>query len=164
MMRNVMLSIGLTLSSLVVFSAPSYANTPAKAVTKQSLAKQELIDMQQLKVIWKKYQQDIQQMQQVIPSLQAEKDQAKRNARVYTFNRNLEQSKAALKRLVLADQTAIKLRQGITNHATKYQNVFKLATLDKLSGAQRSTLERLNAQTNALYQNMQKTASQLPKS
>lgn len=120
--------------------------------------------MQQLKVIWKKYQQDIQQMQQVIPSLQAEKDQAKRNARVYTFNRNLEQSKAALKRLVLADQTAIKLRQSMINHATKYQNVFKLATLDKLSTTQRSTLERLNAQTNALYQNLQQTASQLPKS
>lgn len=161
MMRNVMLSIGLVLSSLVVYSVQSHANTPAKPVTKQSLAKQEVLDTQKLKHIWQKYQQDIEQMQQLIPSLQAEKDQAKRNARVYTFNRNLEQSKSTLKQLVLADKTAIKLRQGITDHATKYQNVFKLATLDKLSTTQRSTLERLNAQTNALYQNLQKTASQL---
>lgn len=101
-------------------------------------------------------------MNQEIPSLQAEIDQQKRNARVYTFNRNLEQSKALLKRLVLSNQTAVKLRQSMTNHATKYQNVFKLATLDKTTTSQRNTFERLNVQTDVIYQNMQKTASQLP--
>ncbi|MEC8886729.1 MAG: hypothetical protein VX875_06495 [Pseudomonadota bacterium] len=136
--------------------------TQATTVTKQSLAKQEVIDTQKLKMIWQDYQKNIQQMNQEIPSLQAEKDQQKRNARVYTFNRNLEQSKALLKHLVLSNQTAVKLRQSMTNHATKYQNVFKLATLDKTTSSQRNTFERLNAQTDVIYQNMQKTASQLP--
>ena len=131
-------------------------------MTKQSLAKQEIIDTQKLKTIWQDYQKNIQQMNQEIPSLQAEKDQQKRNARVYTFNRNLEQSKALLKHLVLSNQTAVKLRQSMTNHATKYQNVFKLATLEKTTTSQRNTFERLNAQTDVIYQNMQKTASQLP--
>ncbi|WP_374296297.1 hypothetical protein [Acinetobacter sp.] len=74
----------------------------------------------------------------------------------------MEQSKALLKHLVLSNQTAVKLRQSMTNHATKYQNVFKLATLDKTTSSQRNTFERLNAQTDVIYQNMQKTASQLP--
>ncbi len=144
------------------FFAMCTSMTHATTVTKQSLAKQEVIDTQKLKTIWQDYQKNIQQMNQEIPNLQAEKDQQKRNARVYTFNRNLEQSKALLKRLVLSNQTAVKLRHSMTNHATKYQNVFKLATLDKTTTSQRNTFERLNAQTDAIYQNMQKTASQLP--
>ena len=144
------------------FFAMCTPQTYATTVTKQSLAKQEVIDTQKLKTIWQDYQKNIQQMNQEIPSLQAEKDQQKRNARVYTFNRNLEQSKALLKHLVLSNQTAVKLRQSMTNHATKYQNVFKLATLDKTTTSQRNTFERLNAQTDVIYQNMQKTASQLP--
>lgn len=144
------------------FFAMCTPQTYATTVTKQSLAKQEVIDTQKLKTIWQDYQKNLQQMNQEIPSLQAEKDQQKRNARVYTFNRNLEQSKALLKHLVLSNQTAVKLRQSMTNHATKYQNVFKLATLDKTTSSQRNTFERLNAQTDVIYQNMQKTASQLP--
>lgn len=144
------------------FFAMCTSQTYATTVTKQSLAKQEVIDTQKLKMIWQDYQKNIQQMNQEIPSLQAEKDQQKRNARVYTFNRNLEQSKALLKHLVLSNQTAVKLRQSMTNHATKYQNVFKLATLEKTTTSQRNTFERLNAQTDVIYQNMQKTASQLP--
>ena len=143
------------------FFAMCTSQTYATTVTKQRLAKQEVIDTQKLKTIWQDYQKNIQQMNQEIPSLQAEQDQQKRNARVYTFNRNLEQSKALLKHLVLSNQTAVKLRQSMTNHATKYQNVFKLATLDKTTNSQRNTFERLNAQTEAIYQNMQKTASQL---
>ena len=138
------------------FFAMCTSMTQATTVTKQSLAKQEVLDTQKLKSIWQDYQKNIQQMNQEIPNLQ------KRNARVYTFNRNLEQSKALLKRLVLSNQTAVKLRHSMTNHATKYQNVFKLATLDKTTTSQRNTFERLNAQTDAIYQNMQKTASQLP--
>ena len=144
------------------FFAMCTSMTQATTVTKQSLAKQEVLDTQKLKSIWQDYQKNIQQMNQEIPNMQAEKDQQKRNARVYTFNRNLEQSKALLKRLVLSNQTAVKLRHSMTNHATKYQNVFKLATLDKTTTSQRNTFERLNAQTDAIYQNMQKTASQLP--
>ena len=155
-MRHFLFAMGFAFFAMCTSQA--YATT----VTKQSLAKQEVIDTQKLKTIWQDYQKNIQQMNQEIPSLQAEKDQQKRNARVYTFNRNLEQSKALLKRLVLSNQTAVKLRQSMTNHATKYQNVFKLATLDKTTTSQRNTFERLNAQTEAIYQNMQKTASQLP--
>lgn len=155
-MRHFLFAMGFAFFAMCTSQA--YATT----VTKQSLAKQEVIDTQKLKTIWQDYQKNIQQMNQEIPSLQAEKDQQKRNARVYTFNRNLEQSKALLKHLVLSNQTAVKLRQSMTNHATKYQNVFKLATLDKTTNSQRNTFERLNAQTEAIYQNMQKTASQLP--
>lgn len=155
-MRHFLFAMGFAFFAMCTSQA--YATT----VTKQSLAKQEVIDTQKLKTIWQDYQKNIQQMNQEIPSLQAEIDQQKRNARVYTFNRNLEQSKALLKRLVLSNQTAVKLRQSMTNHATKYQNVFKLATLDKTTTSQRNTFERLNAQTDVIYQNMQKTASQLP--
>ena len=155
-MRQFLFAMGFAFFAMCTSQA--YATT----VTKQSLAKQEVIDTQKLKTIWQDYQKNIQQMNQEIPSLQAEIDQQKRNARVYTFNRNLEQSKALLKHLVLSNQTAVKLRQSMTNHATKYQNVFKLATLDKTTSSQRNTFERLNAQTDAIYQNMQKTASQLP--
>ena len=155
-MRHFLFAMGFAFFAMCTSQA--YATT----VTKQSLAKQEVIDTQKLKTIWQDYQKNIQQMNQEIPSLQAEKDQQKRNARVYTFNRNLEQSKALLKHLVLSNQTAVKLRQSMTNHATKYQNVFKLATLDKTTSSQRNTFERLNAQTDVIYQNMQKTASQLP--
>ena len=155
-MRHFLFAMGFA------FFAMCTPQTYATTVTKQSLAKQEVIDTQKLKTIWQDYQKNIQQMNQEIPSLQAEQDQQKRNARVYTFNRNLEQSKALLKHLVLSNQTAVKLRQSMTNHATKYQNVFKLATLDKTTNSQRNTFERLNAQTEAIYQNMQKTASQLP--
>ncbi len=155
-MRHFLFAMGFAFFAMCTSQA--YATT----VTKQSLAKQEVIDTQKLKTIWQDYQKNIQQMNQEIPSLQAEIDQQKRNARVYTFNRNLEQYKALLKRLVLSNQTAVKLRQSMTNHATKYQNVFKLATLDKTTTSQRNTFERLNAQTDVIYQNMQKTASQLP--
>lgn len=155
-MRQFLFAMGFAFFAMCTSQA--YATT----VTKQSLAKQEVIDTQKLKTIWQDYQKNIQQMNQEIPSLQAEIDQQKRNARVYTFNRNLEQSKALLKHLVLSNQTAVKLRQSMTNHATKYQNVFKLATLDKTTTSQRNTFERLNAQTDVIYQNMQKTASQLP--
>ena len=155
-MRHFLFAMGFAFFAMCTSQA--YATT----VTKQSLAKQEVIDTQKLKTIWQDYQKNIQQMNQEIPSLQAEKDQQKRNARVYTFNRNLEQSKALLKHLVLSNQTAVKLHQSMTNHATKYQNVFKLATLDKTTSSQRNTFERLNAQTDVIYQNMQKTASQLP--
>ena len=155
-MRHFLFAMGFAFFAMCTSQA--YATT----VTKQSLAKQEVIDTQKLKTIWQDYQKNIQQMNQEIPSLQAEKDQQKRNAGVYTFNRNLEQSKALLKHLVLSNQTAVKLRQSMTNHATKYQNVFKLATLEKTTTSQRNTFERLNAQTDVIYQNMQKTASQLP--
>ena len=68
-MRQFLFAMGFAF--LAMCTSQTYATT----VTKQSLAKQEVIDTQKLKTIWQDYQKNIQQMNQEIPSLQAEQDQ-----------------------------------------------------------------------------------------
>ena len=115
-------------------------------------------DHNKLMVLWHSYQKQLLEMERAITGLRTEADESQRNAKIAFYNRQLEEQKNTLNRLVLTQNQANILRQQMLEHATKYQNVFRLSTTPKPNPNQINMYERLNAQTNSLLSQMQTTA------
>lgn len=119
-------------------------------------------DLIRLNNLWLSYQKHLTTMNQALNSIRKEIDENQKNAKIAVYTRQLEDTKNALNRLVLTQMTANQLRQLMLEHATKYQNVYKLSAVSKPTPNQISMFERLNIQTDNLYQEMQATANRLP--
>jgi hypothetical protein len=144
---------------LLCFSHASFAaSTP---VTKANIQQKAELDTQQLKTLWKNYQNHIQQMNRALPALKQQKDVQQKNAMISQYNRYLEQTKNSLSLLILSQTSAVQLRQQLTEHATKYQNVYKLAAVENMSEHQLNAWQRLSTQTENLYQTLQSTAQSI---
>lgn len=128
------------------------ANSKTQHVTASQNDAKKLIDL------WLNYQQRLLEMEKAAASIKTEIDDNQRNAKIALYTRQLEESKNLLNRLVLTQLSANQLRQQMLEHATKYQNVFKLATTPKPNPNQLNSYERLSAQTDALFMQMQNTA------
>ena len=115
-------------------------------------------DIKQLSSLWQAYQDTLVTMNQALNGIKNETDENQKNARIAIYTKKLEDTKNALNRLVLTQVAANQLRQQILEHATKYQNVYKLSAVSKPTENQLNMFERLNVQTSMLYSQMQITA------
>lgn len=155
-MQNILKAIVMVLSL-----GTAHYSLAATTVTKANIQQKTAQDTQQLKNLWKNYQNHINQMNRALPALKQEKDHQQKNAMISQYNRYLEQTKNSLSLLILTQTNALQLRQQITEHATKYQNVYKLAAIEQLSSNQLNTWQRLSTQTEQLYQQIQSTAQSI---
>lgn len=147
-----------TLLCCLSLSLPVYAQ-PTQTAKSNPSAQSDLI---RLNSLWVSYQKHLTSMDQALTSIRKEIDENQKNAKIAVYTRQLEETKNALNRLVLTQITANQLRQQMLEHATKYQNVYKLSAVAKPTQNQISMFERLNVQTDTLYQQMQATANRLP--
>lgn len=149
----------IALAAMVGVTSISFAQ--ANVVTKANIQQKAEQDTQQLKDLWQNYQNHILQMNRALPALKEVKDDQQKNAVISKYNRTLEQTKNSLSVLILSQTHAVQLRQQLIEHATKYQNVYKLAAIEKMSEHQHNAWQRLNTQTDRLYQQIQNTAQGL---
>ena len=125
-----------------------------KAVVQQN-------DLQQLNQLWVAYQKQIAVMNNALNSLKNQTDEIQKNAKISVFIKKIDQTKTAINRLILTQSKAQLLRQQMIEHATKYQNVYRLATASQPNAHQTNMVQRLTLQTDTLYQKMKATAHAL---
>lgn len=118
-------------------------------------------DSKKLITLWLDYQKHLMDMEQAITSIKNESDDNQRNAKIAFYTSKLEEQKNLLNRLILTQQHANLLRQQMLEHATKYQNVFKLSAHPKPNPNQINMYTRLNSQTDSLFNKMQTTAKSM---
>ena len=145
-----MMLITCLCATSTLYAAPS---SPQKATASN--------DITQLQALWIAYQDQVMLMNKAITHLQTEANESQKLAKISMHIKKLDQIKNALNRLVIAHSTGNVLRQQMLEHATKFQNVYRLATTPKPTEGQLSMAQRLTAQTDLLYQQMQITAQGL---
>ena len=131
------------------------ANTVNTKVTAQQN------DLKQLNQLWLAYQDQILVMDKALNTLKNQADEVQKNATISLYIKKIDQTKTAINRLILTQNNAQLLRQQMIEHATKYQNVYRLATATQPNPHQLNMVQRLTAQTDVLYQKMKATAQVL---